>query len=68
MTLQALRERIGSRHFFTVLRRWTADHGHGNGTTPAFKRLAERVSGRQLDRLFHDWLYVPHKPGRRYVS
>jgi aminopeptidase N len=68
MTLQALRERIGSRPFFKLLRTWTAEHRHANGTTAAFKRLAERISGRQLDRLFRDWLYVARKPGRDYVS
>ncbi|HET7690990.1 MAG TPA: M1 family metallopeptidase [Nocardioidaceae bacterium] len=66
MTLQALRERIGTKAFFRVLRRWAADNKWGNVTTYAFKRLAEKVSGKQLDTLFRDWLYRERKP-RGYV-
>ena len=38
----------------------TADFG--SVSTEKFVRLAERVSGKQLDRLFRVWLYVPEKP------
>lgn len=65
MALQALRERIGSHDFFTVLRRWATQHRQEHGTTPGLKRLAEHVSGRQLDRLFHIWLYRDGKPRHR---
>ena len=36
MTLQALREKIGDDPFFRILRNWTAEHAHGNGTTEQF--------------------------------
>ena len=62
MTLQALRERVGTRVFFRIVKRWAAQHRHANGTTHAFHVLAERVSGSQLDKLFRDWLYVEKKP------
>ena len=62
MTLQALRERVGDKAFFTILRRWTAQNAYGSVTTKDFRALAERVSGRQLDHLFRVWLYVPEKP------
>lgn len=62
MTVQALRNRVGSRDFFTIARRWT--HGDGVGSTRELKRLAERVSGQQLDGLFRAWLYVGAKPAR----
>ena len=62
MTLQALRTKIGSRDFFALLRRWAARHRHGNAATPQFLALAEQVSGQRLDRLFHDWLFVAHRP------
>jgi aminopeptidase N len=62
MTLQALRERIGSADFFTVLRRWVQQHRQGNATTHELKALAERVSGKQLDTLFRVWLYRRGKP------
>ncbi len=62
MTLQALRERIGSADFFTVVRRWARQHRQGNATTHELKALAERVSGQQLDTLFRVWLYRRGKP------
>jgi len=62
MTLQALRERVGDRDFFRILRRWAKVHAHSTVTTEQFVRLSERVSGKQLDRLFRIWLYVPKKP------
>ncbi len=66
MTLQALRERVGTKVFFRILRQWARHNRHGNGTTYAFKKLAETVSGKQLDKLFRDWLHVAKRP-RGYV-
>jgi aminopeptidase N len=62
MALQALRMRVGNPAFFRIMRSWAKERAYGAGTTPQFKRLAERVSGRQLDQLFRDWLYRPVKP------
>jgi aminopeptidase N len=62
MALQALRMRVGNPAFFRIMRTWAKERAYGAGTTPQFKRLAERVSGRQLDQLFRDWLYRPAKP------
>lgn len=62
MTLQVLRERVGDRAFFRILRRWAQANAHGSVTTEDFIALAERVSGKQLDRLFEVWLYTPGKP------
>jgi aminopeptidase N len=62
MTLQVLRERVGSKAFFTILRHWAARHRNANGTTHAFKALAEKISHQQLDTLFRDWLYREQRP------
>jgi aminopeptidase N len=62
MTLQVLRERVGDRSFFRILRRWARANAHGTVSTEDFITLAERVSGKQLDRLFRDWLYTPRRP------
>ncbi|MFG2636265.1 M1 family metallopeptidase [Streptomyces sp. NPDC048362] len=62
MTLQALRERIGDTAFFRLLPAWTSLHRYGNASTADFIRLAERVSGRQLDDLFDAWLFSTGKP------
>jgi aminopeptidase N len=63
MTLQALRVRIGDRAFFRLLKEWATRHRYGNVSTPDLVAMAERISGRQLDRLFRVWLYTPGKPG-----
>jgi hypothetical protein len=31
-------------------------------TTAGFERLAEKVSGQQLDAFFDAWIYAPEKP------
>jgi aminopeptidase N len=62
MTLQALREKLGDRTVFRILRRWAAAHRYGNVRTAQFIALAERDSGRDLHRFFEVWLYRPAKP------
>ncbi|MFE9452867.1 M1 family metallopeptidase [Streptomyces sp. NPDC006739] len=64
MTLHELRKAVGDRTFFRVLRTWATDHRAGHGTTAQFVKLAERESGRNLDALFHTWLYTKDKPSR----
>ena len=62
MTLQALRDKIGTDTFFQVLKTWTAEHRQGNGTTAQFIALSERISGQDLGNIFQVWLYTPSKP------
>ncbi|MFE9999057.1 M1 family metallopeptidase [Streptomyces avermitilis] len=62
MTLQMLRERIGDTAFFKLLPAWTKLHKYGNAKTDDFIRLAEKISGRQLDDLFQTWLFTTGKP------
>lgn len=62
MTLQALREKIGDRAFFTLLRTWYAANRDGTVGTADFVRLAERVSGQRLNAFFQTWIYTPGKP------
>ena len=62
MTLEALREKVGTSAFFTILRTWAQDNQFGNVTTPQFIALAERTSGMDLDAFFQVWLYQTGKP------
>ncbi len=62
MTLQALRHRVGDRDFARILKRWATVRRADSVTTPGFIAFAERVSGRNLDRFFEDWLYTPKRP------
>jgi len=62
MTVQALRQRIGTEALLQVLRTWTTEHRHGSATTGEFIALAEEVGGRDLEPLFRRWLYQRGKP------
>jgi aminopeptidase N len=62
MTLQALREEVGSPTFFRILRDWAHDHAYGNAGTGEFIDLAQADSGRDLGHFFDVWLYQPGKP------
>jgi aminopeptidase N len=62
MTLEALRRAVGGEAFFDIIRTWASDNADGLGSTREFKELAERVSGRQLDKLFRNWLFRAAKP------
>jgi len=62
MTLQALRLAVGDDDFFRILKRWAQTRAGDNVAIPEFIRLAERISGQQLDDLFDAWLFTPGKP------
>jgi len=62
MTLQALRNRVGSPAFFQIMRNWAAQHRYGNGSIAEFIALAERSSGQDLRSFFQHWLYDRRKP------
>jgi aminopeptidase N len=62
MTVHQLRLEVGDRDFFRILRAWTTRRAGGHGTIPQFIRLAERISGEQLDELFRVWLFTGSKP------
>lgn len=62
MTLQALRNRVGTADFFTIMRSWTHDHRHGNADSADFAALASRVGGKDLTAFFHVWLATDHRP------
>ena len=62
MALHELRRTVGDRDFFRILRAWATGHRDGHGTTAQFVRLAEEKSGKQLQGLFHTWLYAAGKP------
>jgi aminopeptidase N len=64
MALHKLRTAVGDPVFFRVLRTWAADHRDGHGTTAQFTRLAERLSGKDLDALFRTWIGTAGKPQR----
>lgn len=62
MTLEALRQKIGSHDFYATLQIWAAQHRHGNGTTAEFRQLAATTSGQDLTNFFDIWLDQAGKP------
>jgi aminopeptidase N len=64
MTVYALRATIGDAAFDRLLKRWTSDHRDGNATTDDLKKLAEELSGKDLDQFFNAWLYSGAKPAK----
>ncbi|MDO8362900.1 MAG: M1 family metallopeptidase [Actinomycetota bacterium] len=64
IVLHALRLTIGDDAFFQLLQRWVADNNGTSRTTQDFTRLAEEVSGRQLEEFFDEWLFAEQPPNR----
>ncbi len=62
MALHALRVEVGDELFFRLLRTWVREQGGGHVTIPEFIATAERVTRRQLDDLFEEWLFTPSRP------
>ncbi|MFI6038284.1 M1 family metallopeptidase [Streptomyces sp. NPDC051315] len=66
LVLYALRQVIGTRAFEQLERAWVRDHRDSTASTADFRRLAERISGRDLGAFFKSWLYdekTPPMPG-----
>ena len=62
MTLQVLRNTVGDDDFFRIIKVWAQSRAGDNVTTREFIRLAEQISGQQLDDLFDTWLFTAGKP------
>jgi hypothetical protein len=56
MTLHALRQEVGDHRFFQILQTWSAEQANSTVTTREFIDLAERISKKDLDPLFANWL------------
>lgn len=68
MAIQALRNAVGEKDFFAILKGWPKQHAYGNASVSDFIGYAERVSGERLGGLFDTWLYQPSKPAASAVS
>jgi aminopeptidase N len=66
MTLELLRQRVGTETFLAILREWLATHADGNASTSDFITLAESRAGDPAlsETLFGPWLFEPGKPPR----
>ncbi|MFE0426720.1 M1 family metallopeptidase, partial [Streptomyces sp. NPDC058953] len=64
MVLHQVRRAVGDRVFFELLRGWPAAHRHGNASTADFTAYAEKLSGKDLDKVWDVWLYGDGRPAR----
>ncbi|MFC0599283.1 M1 family metallopeptidase [Streptomyces palmae] len=62
VALQALRNEVGDKDFFAILKQWPTQHRYGNASVADFRKFAEQVSGKRLTELFDTWLFTPSKP------
>ena len=68
LTLHALRSQIGDDAFFTLLRRWVAEHRGGSVETADFVALCEEVTGGDWAGFFDAWLYATPLPAAPWRS
>ncbi|EMY33694.1 peptidase M1 membrane alanine aminopeptidase [Arthrobacter crystallopoietes BAB-32] len=68
MVLHALREELGDKQFFGLLRSWAEEHSGRAVDTRDFTEFAEAYSGQDLRELFELWLFTPGKPGTLKAS
>lgn len=66
VALHALRQVVGDDAFFATLRAWVAEHLDDSASTDDFQRVAEHVSGADLDGFFAAWVHDPDGPPDRY--
>ncbi|MFE7116620.1 M1 family metallopeptidase [Streptomyces sp. NPDC057654] len=62
IALQALRNKVGDKAFFAILKGWPAAHQYGNASVQDFVKFAEKVSGKPLASLFDTWLFSTERP------
>jgi aminopeptidase N len=62
MTLQALRDKIGTQDLLRILRTWATERRYGHGDIEEFIALSNRISGEHLRGFFHRWLFERGKP------
>jgi aminopeptidase N len=57
--LQALREKLGDKIFFTIIRRFYQQFKFKNADTNDFRMVVEAVTRKNWKPFFDDWLYQP---------
>lgn len=55
--LHMLRNEVGDSTFFSILRTYYEEYKYMSVTTEQFKQVCERVSGRNLNYFFDQWVY-----------
>ncbi|WP_030210115.1 M1 family metallopeptidase [Streptomyces sp. NRRL S-87] len=65
MVLHKVRQKVGDKAFFALLRGWAAARRHGNASTADFTAYADRTTGEDLSAIWRVWLEGDGKPDHR---
>ncbi|MCX6226887.1 MAG: M1 family metallopeptidase [Bacteroidia bacterium] len=60
--LHMLRQELGDKIFWAGIRNFYASYRDKNAMTADFVKIMEDVSGRPLEKFFHQWLEIPGQP------
>jgi aminopeptidase N len=60
--LHMLRNEIGEEQFVSGLQLYYSRYRNSNALTSDFRMVMEEVSGRDLEKFFHQWLYIGGQP------
>jgi len=63
-----LRHVVGNDAFFNIMKAYynSTEHQYGTATTEGFQVVCEQVSGMNLDKFFHQWVYEEFPPQYAY--
>ena len=56
--LHMLRHGVGDSVFFKILRTYYNQYKYKNASTEDFKNVCEKISGKNLDKFFEQWVYM----------
>ena len=56
--LHMLRHEVGDSVFFKILRTYYNEYKYKNASTEDFENVCEKVSGKDLNKFFEQWVYV----------
>ncbi|MFG2139177.1 M1 family metallopeptidase [Streptomyces sp. NPDC048650] len=66
MVLQQLRNAVGDKVFFAILKDWPAEHRYGNADSADFIAFCQQRTDKDLTPLFDSWLYGKGKPNQTF--
>lgn len=58
----ALRQEVGDETYFAIMREYLRQHKYKIATPESFLRVAESVSGRDLDAIYKQWILGTQRP------
>lgn len=60
--LHMLRQEVGTEKFWQIVRTYYTKYAEKNASSQDFQEVAEKISGKNLEAFFQQWLYRPYHP------